>query len=727
MLSPYITIDEGTVTFDNVNAGEMQTAVYDITISEDTPVGYICPLALNVVSAQYGAQNDYVAKVGLIIEDFESGEFGEGWANDATHPWRIVSENPYEGQYCVKSGSIGNNASTTLILTHEAGSNDTISFYYKVSSESGWDKLHFYIDNQEKNDWSGTIGWTKASYPVSAGRHNYKWSYTKDSSQSSGSDCAWIDFVSLPAARIMAGTAGYDVTVCEGTDAQIVGYAIHYDNLQWTTSGDGTFDDATIATPIYTPGIQDIANHQATLTLTITGEDETITDDMTVIIVEKAVITPALVGETHCAVNEPQTIAVDITGDYVSFQWLTSGDGEFEDATALETTYTPGLQDIANGVSLTAFAVTPGCGSVTYDYPFEMNPMPEMTLATESITVCQGENAVMNFTLDGYTPNGIPTSPDFTVFINGERYELTQNTTSIDFGILEVGEHVYNITSIANRPGCNVVFDEGEFTFTVKVNAAPTMTISEVPENLCEGESVNIEFNFSGTAPFSVEATGMDNFMTEGNDYTMTLTPTSDVNVTFTKVTDANGCETTFEQAVNIVVNPMVAQPEISGDADLDVRLTPTTTYTITNDVMVGFSIEPEEAGTLVPANDGKTVVVTWSETYKGEVVMTAVPTVAECNNGNGTLNITVKNSTDVNEYGVKANLYPNPTNGNITVEAEGMQRLTVVNELGQVVYDAEVSSDTETLNMSPFGAGVYMIRIYTENGMGVKRVSVIH
>ena len=726
MLSPYITIDEGTVTFDNVNAGEMQTAVYDITISEDTPVGYICPLGLNVVSGQYGAQNDYVAKVGLIIEDFESGEFGEGWANDATHPWRIVSENPYEGQYCVKSGSIGNNASTTLILTHEAGSNDTISFYYKVSSESGWDKLHFYIDNQEKNDWSGTIGWTKASYPVSAGRHNYKWSYTKDSSQSSGSDCAWIDFVSLPAARIMAGTAGYDVTVCEGTDAQIVGYAIHYDNLQWTTSGDGTFDDATIATPIYTPGTQDIANHQATLTLTITGEDETITDDMTVIIVEKAVITPALVGETHCAVNEPQTIAVDITGDYVSFQWLTSGDGEFEDATALETTYTPGLQDIANGVSLTAFAVTPGCGSVTYDYPFEMNPMPEMTLATESITVCQGENAVMNFTLDGYTPNGIPTSPDFTVFINGERYELTQNTTSIDFGVLEVGEHVYNITSIANRPGCNVVFDEGEFTFTVKVNAAPTMTISEVPESLCEGESVIIEFNFSGTAPFSVEATGMDNFMTEGNDYTMTLTPTSDVNVTFTKVTDANGCETTFEQAVNIVVNPMVAQPEISGDADLDVRLTPTTTYTITNDVMVGFSIEPEEAGTLVPANDGKTVVVTWSETYKGEVVMTAVPTVAECNNGNGTLNITVKNSTDVNEYGVKANLYPNPTNGNVTIETEGMQRCTVVNELGQVVYDAEVNNDTETLDMSQFGLGVFLIRIYTENGMGIKRVSVI-
>ncbi len=61
-----------------------------------------------------------------------------------------------------------------------------------------------------------------------------------------------------------------------------------------------------------------------------------------------------------------------------------------------------------------------------------------------------------------------------------------------------------------------------------------------------------------------------------------------------------------------------------------------------------------------------------------------------------------------------------------VSVEAEGLQRLTVVNDLGQVVYDAEVDGDETTLNMSQFGVGVYMIRIYAENGMGVKRISVI-
>ena len=723
MLLPYITVAESAVSFDNVNAGETQTAVYDITISEDTPIGYSCPLLLNVVSGQYAAQNEYAAKVGLIVEDFELGELGNGWTNDASHPWRVVTESPYEGLYCVRSGSIGSNGTTTLILSHEAGSNDSISFYYKVSSESGYDKLHFYIDNQEKENWSGSIGWTKAAYPVSEGRHSYRWTYTKDGSVNSGSDCGWIDLIGLPAARVMAGTAGNDVTVCEGNDAQIIGYAIHHDNLQWTTSGDGTFDDATIAMPIYTPGTQDIENGQATLTITINGGGETITDEMTVNIIQSVSINSP-VGVTMCAVSEPQPVWVEVEGDYDDLTWSTNGDGVFENPHEPTTNYIPGPQDIdAMMVELNVTATSEACSSaetmtLTFSEP------PQLALAAESIEICENDPASINFTLSG-TNIYPPVDLFFGVTLNGEEHIFEEaGNHSIDLGNLEPGEHVFNINSVRNN-FCQVDYEDGERTVTVTVNAAPTMTIGDVPASICEGETIDVEFNFTGMAPFTVEATGMDDFTAESDNYTLSLTPANSINATLTKVTDANGCETALEQAINLVVNPMAAQPEISGDAELDVRLSPTTTYTVSNDVEVGFSIEPEEAGTLVPANDGKSVVVTWSETYKGDAVLTATP-VSECNNGEGTLNILVKNSTDVNEFGVKANLYPNPTNGNVTIEAEGMQRLTVVNELGQVVYDAEVSNDTETLNMSQFGSGVYMIRIYTENGMGVKRVSVI-
>ena len=70
--------------------------------------------------------------------------------------------------------------------------------------------------------------------------------------------------------------------------------------------------------------------------------------------------------------------------------------------------------------------------------------------------------------------------------------------------------------------------------------------------------------------------------------------------------------------------------------------------------------------------------------------------------------------------------LYPNPTKGNVTIEAAGMSRVTVVSVLGQVVFDTELDADTYTLNMGQFNAGMYMVRVYTEAGVTVKRVTVM-
>jgi hypothetical protein len=77
-------------------------------------------------------------------------------------------------------------------------------------------------------------------------------------------------------------------------------------------------------------------------------------------------------------------------------------------------------------------------------------------------------------------------------------------------------------------------------------------------------------------------------------------------------------------------------------------------------------------------------------------------------------------------ENGDEVALYPNPTNGNVTIEAQGMSRITVVSVLGQVVYDVELTADTYTMNMGQFNAGMYMVRVYTESGVTVKRVTVM-
>ena len=73
----------------------------------------------------------------------------------------------------------------------------TLDFWYRVSSESGYDYLELWIDGSQQDSWSGTVGWTEASYPLAAGAHTIEWRYTKDSSISSGDDAAWVDDIDL--------------------------------------------------------------------------------------------------------------------------------------------------------------------------------------------------------------------------------------------------------------------------------------------------------------------------------------------------------------------------------------------------------------------------------------------------------------------------------------------------------------------------------------------------
>ena len=137
---------------------------------------------------------------GKITEDFETGDFSKlGWTFGGSAEWTIVNSEPNAGTYCAKSGTISSNQNTDLIFTGDF-TDGTINFYKKVSSESGYDKLHFYIDDVDKGPWSGEIAWGQMSYAVTAGTHTLKWSYTKDGSVNNGSDCAWVDDIKLPLA-----------------------------------------------------------------------------------------------------------------------------------------------------------------------------------------------------------------------------------------------------------------------------------------------------------------------------------------------------------------------------------------------------------------------------------------------------------------------------------------------------------------------------------------------
>ncbi len=135
---------------------------------------------------------------GCSVEDFETGDFSKfNWTFYGDAEWLVGSDEYHSGSYSAQAGSVDHDESTTLVITLDCTDGD-IAFNCKVSSESGWDYLKFYIDGVEKDKWSGEQDWTEVYFPVRAGTKTFKWTYSKDSSISEGDDTAWIDDIVFP-------------------------------------------------------------------------------------------------------------------------------------------------------------------------------------------------------------------------------------------------------------------------------------------------------------------------------------------------------------------------------------------------------------------------------------------------------------------------------------------------------------------------------------------------
>ena len=120
------------------------------------------------------------------------------------------------------------------------------------------------------------------------------------------------------------------------------------------------------------------------------------------------------------------------------------------------------------------------------------------------------------------------------------------------------------------------------------------------------------------------------------------------------------------------------------------------------------------------------------SETYYYQV--TAINTVAggqSCESVpamsvDGVHDFVVIHTDAIAENNDDISVYPNPANESLTIVAEGMSRIVLVNTLGQVVLNTAVSSDNTILNLSQFEAGLYLVQIHMDKGIVTKRVSVV-
>lgn len=191
-----------------------------------------------------------------MIEDWESGTLTQfEWQTGGTAEWQITDQTVYEGVYSAQSGLITDNQESWILLEYEVYSPQDISFYYKVSSESGYDYLRFYIDNVEQGAWAGEVDWTQATYPVTAGFHSFKWAYEKDVSVSSGLDAGFIDYIVFPPMELEAAFIVDTTVICKNDVIQFQDQSIGpitewYWIFEGATPGTSTSQNPVVAYPV---------------------------------------------------------------------------------------------------------------------------------------------------------------------------------------------------------------------------------------------------------------------------------------------------------------------------------------------------------------------------------------------------------------------------------------------------------------------------------------------
>ena len=80
---------------------------------------------------------------------------------------------------------------------------------------------------------------------------------------------------------------------------------------------------------------------------------------------------------------------------------------------------------------------------------------------------------------------------------------------------------------------------------------------------------------------------------------------------------------------------------------------------------------------------------------------------------------------TNVNETSCAVNIFPNPTQGEVTVECENLSHVRIVNAYGQTVYNANVEGNQVRIDLSQMPKGIYMMHIEANGGHAVRKIVV--
>lgn len=395
----------------------------------------------------------------------------------------------------LRSNSAGMNSTTvTVTVTFlENAPKMLLSFDYKVSSESNYDKLLVAQNRETKLTKSGTVAWTADNSLTVKGGDIVTLTYSKDRSTASGSDCIWL--------KNFAVSPLYTLTIAPNqTDATVT----LKDKEGKTVSGsNGVF--AVKAAADYTYTVTKKGYEPATGKVTMSAENQTVN----VTLVKLPVITLTV---------DPADAKVTLKRGTSPVSCETQTDGTYTYIAAKNTAYTYTVSKFGYVTQTDTISVAD---------------------SDVSVPVTLTEAAKYSVTFQITKPEGVSASPTVTVTYNGTKvYEGSGADCT-----LPAGDYTYT----AKLDGCDTL--TGSFV----VKAAKTIGLEFVKSLTFDDFFAGLDgiTATNGTSGFKPVKDAAGNYLESNRNYSgttsLTLTATESRLVSFQYLAKGNKADYSWD------------------------------------------------------------------------------------------------------------------------------------------------------------------------------------
>jgi hypothetical protein len=123
-----------------------------------------------------------------LLEDFEDTTYNISF----TGGWNRDSSSTHGGAWSLSSGNTAHGATKTCTITVPPEAT-TLRFWYRVSSESGWDYLRFDIDGVQRIEESGLGNWKQSPVYNVASASTVRFRFMRDGDGDGGVNKGFID------------------------------------------------------------------------------------------------------------------------------------------------------------------------------------------------------------------------------------------------------------------------------------------------------------------------------------------------------------------------------------------------------------------------------------------------------------------------------------------------------------------------------------------------------